>query len=124
MVAAASQAAVTLRATIPAETNLVTDRKTVRSRRVGATAGVKVCPIRHPFLHVAHHVEYAPARLAARPRARVHGAAGRDIAVRRPVVRARVRRAGRRTLPFLVRRQPLAREGARLLGLEPLDAGA
>jgi hypothetical protein len=88
MVAAAKQRA---RNNISAETNLVAARKTERSRRVGA-AGVEVCPVRHPLLHVAHHVEHAPARLAARPRARVHSVAARDVAVRRPVVRARVGR--------------------------------
>src|SRR5262249_30172386 len=84
---------------------------------------VPVCPVPPPLVHVPHHVEAAPARLAARPGARVHGAAGdRDVAVRRPIVRPRVGRARRRALPLPVRQQSLPRQQARLVRLEPADA--
>src|SRR5262249_30286949 len=81
----------------PTRSPEATDVPTRDARRgcpVRAGAG-EVRPVRHPLLHVPHHVEHAPARLAARSGARVHRVAdGRDVAVRRPVVRPGVRGAG------------------------------
>src|SRR5262249_4458396 len=70
-----------------------------------------VGPVGDPLIDVAHHVERAPRRLALRPRTRVGRDVGAgDIAVRGPVVRARVRRAGRRPLPLVVAQEPFARQ--------------
>src|SRR5207247_9438833 len=45
-------------------------------------------PVRHPLGHVPHHVEHAPARLAIRPRTRVHRVTrGGDVPVGCSVVR-------------------------------------
>ena len=71
-------------------------------------------PVRHPLEHVAYHVVGASRRDATATRA---GGLGDEtacrVAVRRPVVRSRVRRPVRPHLPPCTGRQPLARVGAR-----------
>src|SRR5262249_5426367 len=54
-------------------------------RPVGAAVR-EVAPVGDPLLHVPHHVERAPARLAARPRSRVRRVEGVRGARRRAVV--------------------------------------
>src|SRR5215470_2531710 len=78
-------------------------------------------PLRHPFGDIAHHVEGAPRRYAIAACAGERQVVAGGVAVRRPVVRPRVRRSVRRHLPLRVRRQPLAGVGARFLCLEPRD---
>src|SRR5262249_9295122 len=91
----------------------------VRASHVGP-----VRPVRHPLVHVPHHVEHAPARLAAAALTRGHRIRRIAGALGRPFVRSGVGRARRRPLPLAVRQQPFARDQTRLVRLEPGDAGA
>src|SRR5439155_5137965 len=79
------------------ETTEIPTRKARLARPIGAGL-CQVCPIRDPFVHIAHHVECAPARLAIRARTRVYGAARGDIAVGGTVIRPWIRCARSRVL--------------------------
>jgi hypothetical protein len=92
-------------------------------RSVSADAAA-VRPVRNPLAQVANHVPDAPARHAVRARSGWQGRRRVAIAGRDAVTTvARIGRSRRRHLPFGVRKQPLARQGACLLRLEPRQVG-
>src|SRR5262249_41021314 len=98
---------------------------TAEARWPGRAADRPIAPVGDPLVHVPDHVEPAPGGLAARPGARVGGTGRTRHARRRAVVgETRIRRASGRALPLAVGEQPLSRQQAGLVRLEPGDAAA